>query len=106
MDWLSSPETDVVNAMNVKSAFLLRVFFAGETRKEQALELLRSYRDVCIDRLTKMDDPFKKVEHEEADYPKQAVYWRLTALYGEIITKARLEWVEKSITILENMEEI
>jgi DNA-binding PadR family transcriptional regulator len=106
MEWLSLPETDINNAMNVKSVFLLRVFFAGETGKEQALELLRSYRDVCIARNNELNEPFKKVEKEEVYFPKQAVFWKLTALYGEIITKARLEWVKKSIAMLENMEDI
>ena len=29
-------------------------------------------------------------------------YWKLVALHGEYIRKARLEWVEKAIAILES----
>jgi len=29
-------------------------------------------------------------------------YWHIVALHGEYIRKARLEWVEKAISMLEN----
>ena len=103
LDWLSSPETDIANAMNVKSAFLMRVFFAGETGKEKALKMLRLYRDVCVANNMKTNEPAKKVAQEELNYPEQAVYWKLTASYGEMMNQARLVWVEEAIAKLENM---
>ena len=39
-DWLSSPGADMKNATRVKSAFFMRLFFAKETSREKALELL------------------------------------------------------------------
>jgi len=103
LDWLSSPEADIANATNVKSAFLLRVFFAGETGKEKALELLRSFRDVCVASNTKIDEPIKKIAHEELNYPEQAVYWNLTASYGAMMNQARIAWAEEAIAKLESM---
>ena len=105
MDWLLSPEADIEKSMQVRNAFLMRVFFAGETGKGLALKLLHSYREVCFVRIKEIDEVMAMSDEEMSaggGYEYALIYWRLTALFGEIISKARLEWVEKAITILEN----
>jgi len=105
IDWLSAPETDIKNAPNVKSAFLLRIYFGNDTNKEQALNMLRSFQDVCSARSIEMDNAIKELAQDELNYGvEQTTYWKLTVLYGEMMNQARTAWVEKAIDIVENMK--
>ena len=99
--WLSSPGADIKNATRVKSVFFMRLFFAGETTPEQALDLLYVYREQCLTGMTEMDEAYKLSLQTETLYdPEEAVYWKLIMMHGEMMRRARLEWVEKAIKIL------
>lgn len=100
--WLKLPDSGLGGA---KSAFLMRIFFAGEIGKEQALKLVYEYRDLCLAIIPGIEQAKKEIAEEEAESPKHAPYWKLTALHGEIILKASLDWANQSIEILENIEE-
>ena len=103
MDWLSSPGADIENATRVKSVFFLRLFFAGETSRKQALTLLNSYREQCIEGMKEMGDVNESFKQSETQYdPEEIIYWKLIAMHGEMMRKTRLEWVEKAIAILKN----
>jgi len=105
MDWLSSPKLDVKNAMRGKNAFLMRLGFAGETSAEQALDLLHSFREECLVNLQNMDDAQEVIARDESYLSHNIMkYWKLVALHGEIMHKARLEWVDKAIEMLESEE--
>jgi DNA-binding PadR family transcriptional regulator len=104
-DWLSSPGADIQNATRVKSVFFMRLFFAGETSREQALELLYAYREQCLIGMKEMDYANEIFNPSEAYNPEEIQYWKLIMMHGEMMRKTRLEWVEKSITILENREQ-
>jgi len=102
-DWLSSPGADIENATRIKSVFFLRLFFAGETSKEQALALLNSYREQCLEGISEMSDVDESFKQNETQYnPDEVIYWKLIAMHGEMIRKTRLEWVDKAIAILNN----
>jgi len=104
-DWLSSPKSDIQNATRVKSVFFMRLFFAGETNKKQALDLLYSYREQCLESVGEMERVNEAMEQTDVLYdPEKAIYWKLIAMNGEIMRKARLEWVQKAISILESQE--
>ncbi|MCL2564437.1 MAG: PadR family transcriptional regulator [Defluviitaleaceae bacterium] len=103
MDWLQSPEAYIKNAANTKSAFLMRVFFAGETSEKEALDLLHSFRDICIEFGMVMDNIKKDIaRYELAHDPEEGIYRKFTALYGEMMSRTMLEWVEKCIVMLED----
>jgi DNA-binding PadR family transcriptional regulator len=108
LDWLSSPEADIKNSMYGKNVFLMRLYFAGETNQEKALYLLQTFKEECLAGIQAMED-IKEVfvrDEAEAFYShEQLKYMKLTALYGDIVRRARLEWVEKAIAILKNREE-
>ena len=105
INWLSSPEFDIKNAMRGKNAFLMRLGFAGETNNEQALDLLRSFKKECLVNLQKMNDAKEVIARDEGYLSHNIMkYWKLVALHGEIINKARVEWADTAIAILENEE--
>lgn len=102
--WLSSPQAGIADAMRVKNAYLMRIFFIGETSKEQAISLLSAYHDQCREAaaaLRSVPDAITQygamVEDEE-----KTRYWKITALYGEEFYHAGLSWAEKAIALLED----
>jgi len=101
LDWLSAPEDDVNNALTPKSAFLLRVLYAGYTNKEASLKLLHSFREVCLTRKAEQQGIRSAITRDEPGYDHEiTLYWNLVALHGEIALQARLDWVEKAINIV------
>ncbi|WP_124066640.1 PadR family transcriptional regulator [Clostridium sp. E02] len=103
MNWLSQPEPDIADAMRVKSSFLMRIFFGGETNIEQSLKMLRTYRDKCHesrDSLSAAHAASSKYG-TTIDDDKRSKFWDLTILYGESYYNSSIDWAEKAIAILE-----
>ena len=102
-NWLSTPESDIDDALHVSSGFFMRVFFAGETTDHQSIELLRVYRDKCAEKSIGMDAAHGAIsEYQNAmEDDVKARYWKLTAMYGEVFYRAGIEWADKAIAILE-----
>ena len=102
-NWLAAPEADIKSAMYGKNAILMRLGFAGEGSKAQALELLHSFKNECIAYANNLNEARDVIARDEAVYsPNIMKYWKLTLLHGDIMLKAKLEWVEQAINILEN----
>ncbi|NLX74571.1 MAG: PadR family transcriptional regulator [Synergistaceae bacterium] len=102
-NWLSMPESDIANAMRVKSAFLMRVFFAGETSTEQSLEMLRTYREKCMEASKGMSAAYDAISKYRTvvGNDEKSKYWRIAALYGDAFIHAGLTWADKAIAVLE-----
>lgn len=102
-NWLSLPEADVADAMHVRSSFLMRVFFAGETSTEQSLELLRAYRNACLESIGRMSAAYSAISEYAAAVGdgRRTDYWKIAALYGDGFFHAGLAWADKAIVILE-----
>lgn len=103
LNWLMLPEADIADAMCVKSAFLMRVFFAGETSMEQSLEMLRAYREKCL----KSKESLKAAYASSSEYgvivgdDTRSRFWDISILYGEAFYDAGITWAENAIAILE-----
>ena len=103
LNWMSTPESDVKNALTGKNAFLFRVLLAGSLSKEQALRLLHSFRDVCLARKVTQEDIRTAIARDELQYDsKQILFFELVALHGEMVNQTRLAWIEKAISIVES----
>lgn len=105
--WLANPEDDIAAAMQPKSAFLMRVFFAGETSKQDQLALLRAYREQCVQAGNSMDVAYRSINEygETVNDQEKSKHWGLTALYGTIFYQAGADWASKAIALLEENEE-
>ncbi len=103
INWLSEPEADIMDTMRVRSAFLMRVFFAGEIDDGQALLMMRRYRQTCAEMLAALDmvsDSVNQYEQVVAD-ERKTKYWKITELYSEAYYQAGLAWADKAIAIME-----
>ncbi len=102
--WLSSPEADIEGAMRIKSAFLMRVFFAGEIDSKKSLEMLHLFQKKCLKcyrSLSSVPDAINEYSIKIKNDEKKTKYWKISALFGEIFYRAELEWAKKAIAILE-----
>jgi PadR family transcriptional regulator AphA len=102
--WLSLRESDIADAMHVKSAFLMRIFFAGETSMEQSLQMLRAYREKCLERKEALKTAYAASSEYGVivDDDKKSKFWHISILYGEAFYDAGFDWADKAITILED----
>lgn len=103
-NWMSCPDSDIADAMRAKSAFLMRVFFAGEISTEQSLEMLRAYREKCLE----SKEALKAAYAASSEYgvivddDKKSKFWDISILYGEAFYDAGFRWADKAITVLED----
>ena len=108
MDWLTNFDP-FKPASGKGNAFLIRIFFGGELRPESTLELLHNAKEYIFKSAEQLQavatEVNAMVEEDEEAYAKNAKYWKLTLLFGEIMHKANIEWVEQSINILEEGED-
>jgi len=105
VDWVSKPEEGITKFMQGKNPFLMRLAFAGEGSDESALKMLYDFRSQYLSFADKMNDLDidEMIAEDEAKLGSKVMkYWKIVALHGEYIRKARLEWVEKAISILES----
>ncbi|SNT28495.1 Virulence activator alpha C-term [Anaerovirgula multivorans] len=103
LNWMSFPELDIADAMRVKSAFLMRIFFAGETSIEQSLEMLRAYRAKCLEskEALKIACAASSEYGVIVDDDEKSKFWDISILYGEAFYDASFHWADKAIAILE-----
>jgi DNA-binding PadR family transcriptional regulator len=102
--WLASAEADVSAAMRVRSAFLMRVFFAGETSSDQALSMFRDFRAKCAGALASLSPASGNIAEYGAALNRgdnHTKYWKIAAAFGESYYRAALDWAEKTISLLE-----
>jgi len=100
--WLSAPPTTTKSSIKQRNALLIRIFFGAEVDKEKTLELLRSFRDECLEVIKSMDVIDDAISQAKGEiHPNSATYWGLAAECGYIMNKARIMWAEKAISTLE-----
>ncbi|MDL2259033.1 PadR family transcriptional regulator [Eubacteriales bacterium OttesenSCG-928-K08] len=101
--WLASPEIDIAEAMRVRSAFLMRVFFAGETNDDDAIKLLEAFLQECMKTVEKLGNLSNIIPQYAAmvdGAAQKSKYWRIAALFGESYYQAEIEWAYKALAIL------
>jgi DNA-binding PadR family transcriptional regulator len=104
-DWLARPQEALADAMRIRSEFLMRVFFAGETSREQALQLFKDFRDQCMKALSQLDSaPEHITKYGNTGLSQERTqYWNIVAQFGECSYRSELEWAQKAIAMLEGL---
>jgi len=103
IDWLGTPaEPD-----QVREPLLVKLFFAAAGGKEHVLKVLRQRAEDLRRRLEGYRAGLELVNtySEAARLEREEPFWRLTIEYGIAHTQANLEWIERSIRYLEEMED-
>jgi DNA-binding PadR family transcriptional regulator len=102
-NWLAAPETDIADAMRIRSAFLMRIFFAGETGGEQALKPLATFRDQCSLALANLNAASGNIVAYSAiiNSAERARYWKIAKAFGESYYRAAIAWANQALADLE-----
>lgn len=100
--WLT--ENDSGAAVDFKSAFLMKVFFSGNTMPEQSIEMLKRFISDCHSFIDSMEIiPNAIAEYSKAVPLSAAAYWQFTADFGYRYVEMCIEWAESCIEKLEGM---
>ncbi|MEA4892234.1 MAG: PadR family transcriptional regulator [Peptococcaceae bacterium] len=99
--WLNKEGND--SKFEIRSAFLMRVFFSGERNIDENLTMLKHYRTKCLDAAAAMENTDLSIERYRSvvSTDRQAFYWGLTANFGKAYVKMCLDWADNAIQTLE-----
>lgn len=102
-NWLQHPQKDIADAMHVRSAFLMRLFFAGQVGNAATIAMLKEFLQKCLESIERLSQIPDNVAHYQSQVidPDAAKYWMLTAMFGETYYKSEAEFAQKAIAILE-----
>ena len=86
-----------------RNEFLLKLFFGEEIPTKANIAHVEQYRALQRGLLQKYRAVEKEIRREYADN-SNAPYWLMTVRYGEHISRALLQWSDKTLTELNRME--
>ena len=100
--WLAAPNESI--SVEFKSAFLMKVFFAGNRTPTENIAMFRAFINDCRSVLTSMDSIPGSVKQYSQEVPAEApLYWQFDADFGYSYIKMCIEWAERCIEKLEVM---
>lgn len=86
-----------------RNEFLLKLFFGEEIPTRANIAHVERYRELQQGLLEKYRAVEKEISREYADN-SNAPYWLMTVRYGEHVTRALLQWCDKTLAELNRME--
>lgn len=93
--WLTLP----VTKDELRYETLLKVFFGGETESDVTLEHIHNFQSKIINELPQLQDIVHKLSQIQNDETAHK-YFLLTAMFGERVYEAYLEWCKAAEKIL------
>lgn len=103
MNWLAEGAGE--DATHFKSAFLMKVFFGGNMPPAQSADMLRKFKEDCETYLGKMSSTPESIENYGSNKENyQTIYWQFTIDFGYGFMKTCIEWADRCIQKLENLE--
>lgn len=101
--WLS--KKDLEEDLNVKNAFLMKMFFSAEVNVSENIETLKQYKAQCLSNLQLMSQTGSVIEDygQELKDKKNMVYWASTASFGFYYLNMCAKWAEDMIKTLEEI---
>jgi len=99
MKWLIEDEKAVLESIQIRSSFLMKLFFSGELKEQQIAAIIQTFRDGCRTALEKMNilpGNIKKYG-KKIQQPKAATSWNMVALFGKSYYEACEKWATKML---------
>lgn len=99
--WLAENSWD--KETQVRSPFLMKLFFSGERSTDENIAMLKNYKIKCMEAMTSLDETDSIIDHYlSVSTNQRALYWKLVADFGKSYMKMCLDWAEHTIKILED----
>jgi DNA-binding PadR family transcriptional regulator len=86
-----------------RNEFLLKLFFGEEIPAKANIAHVEQYRQLQDGLLQKYRAVEQKIIREDGDN-SNAPYWLMTVRYGEHVSRALLQWCDKTLAELKRME--
>ena len=103
LQWLCQQDNNSFQVQ--KNAFLMKVFFSGNKTPQESICMLRAFAADCKIFLTSMQQIPQSIQSYGACVPPyQALYWQFTADFGYAYLQMCIDWAERSIHTLEEIQ--
>lgn len=87
---------------DLKSEFLMKIFFSDSITVEESIYRLEQYKLDCMEFLDALQQVPITIQHYSPQVKNAIapIYWELTSDFGELYMKACIKWAEQSIVKL------
>ena len=101
--WLLENNFD--SEFQIRSAFLMKLFFSDQKNIKENIEMFRAYKKKCVYELKNLEKANNNIEYysKETEENNESIYWNLTVLYGEKHLKTSIEFADEAVKILEEL---
>lgn len=100
--WLGEKDTGYTREF--KNSFLMKVFFSGNVPPAQSIAMLQGFIAGCEDYLAELSKTPEYIRHyRQAVEPYQAIYWEMTADFGNSYIELCITWARRCIGRLETL---
>ena len=114
MKWLrpqkeaAAPDGSILEALHLRSSFLMKLFFSGELQQEETAAFILSFRDECHVALKKMKTVPDSIEiyGEKLKHPEAAASWRMVELFGKKYYQGCEKWATEALKALSGQENL
>lgn len=99
-------EDHIQEEVAMKHPFLMQCFFGGENSKLENLQMLKRFKEACINQLEmiKATGNEGKQYREALDRPEKAKYWWYVGKFNLNYYKMCIEWADETIAAIEMNE--
>ena len=98
----------ILDALHLRSSFLMKLFFSGELKREETTAFIQNFRDECratLDRMESVPDSIEKYG-KMLKQPKATASWRMVALFGKNYYEACERWAVETLKMLSGQEDL
>lgn len=102
VEWLN--DTDVASLAEIRNPILMKVFFSNITSPKETIAILQEYIEECKRKLSEVVDGKEECSSLAKD-KKDEICFSLATYYGVSYYNFSIEWAEKCIVVLEQLQE-
>ncbi|MGL4392177.1 MAG: PadR family transcriptional regulator [Fusobacteriaceae bacterium] len=105
-NWLLS--YDIKSELEVKSPFLMRLFFSGDLPKDKVIKMLEDYKESFEKSLMELKVSSKNINYYKSKVQdsEKSIYWYSAAMYGEFHYEMNIKWAKKIIQLLKKEDNL
>ena len=103
----ATPDGSVLEALHLRSSFLMKLFFSGELEPEETAAFILSFRDECRIALKKMKAVPDSIEiyGKKLKHPEATASWRMVALFGRKYYRSCERWAGEMLKMIAKRED-
>lgn len=103
LDWLLEDSSDR-SELN-RSAFMTKVFFAGEHSTQENIEMFKKFKKASTTKLASLQVPASvlyEIRNTQQEHPERTIYWDFTFNFEKAFYKLCIEWANECLSTLES----